>query len=665
MSRRLLVSARDGSQSSAGKTARLLVIFLLLHAQGSAHAFDWRGPSTREIQAEIHELEAEIGKYPDTLPSATPWTLGYRASSGIGRKQKIEIVLDFPNPAPVDLVAVMPATFSDDEGMLKAFGFPVRFVIERVHPDGSRGPIANFRDTDYSVSGIEPQLFSCPDNRLATGLRITVYENARNTTWWSGEYTLALSELFAFAGSANVALNSNVQATSSGNFGYVWTSEALVDGFTLFSPINRQLQHPLRSYHVHAETLEVDFDLGRACAVDGFALWPVVLSVQHNFPQASGTSFPTSIRLEALLDDGEEDRKLLYQSDADFFRPGANPFMHRIRPVKARRFRFTLKRGLPDFRTKINKRRIALGEIQLYGGGEILTAGVVPETRTFGQLSAGYSEAPEHLTDGRTSEGTIVPLRLWVEQFTARRKLERRRSSLESDLALASHRERVRNRFLAFAAVSVILILLLLVWLVRLLAARKWTRTRERIACDLHDQIGANLSSIVHSNQLLERMVESPTEMQQKLLDNCIETARATAQETRQIVHFLEGRKRTASLAKQMQESAEQILGDIEYTCNLALLAPVERLNHTRKWDLLLFFKEALNNVIKHADATRVEIFAKNTGRRTQLVITDNGRGISADRLPLLSLEARARRMQATMMVNSEPRKGAQITITI
>lgn len=620
-----------------------------------ATAAAW-GMRAQVLESEIASVSAELAMLPEIQPSVMPWTRGLSYHCNRQPDKPVVVTVTFDQPASVDLVALMPTTFLNEDNQLLSDGFPVRFLLEGVADKGAI-PIADYRTRDYPKPGVEPQLFRCIKPALLRGLRLTVTRHAPNQIWSAPSHSMALSEVMAFAGPKNVALNAQVDAPGSRDYGNVWTAEALVDGFTLFSPIDYRQREPNKEYIWTQPRLVVDFEFDEMQSVDEFWIWPLA---NRYFTPASGIGFPQKIAVAACSDYGEW--RLIYEADT-LPRPGANPLMQRMDPVRARRFRLSFSRALTDFRTDSDTRMI-LGEIQLLGNGITRTNGLNISILD-PQLGSEKGAPLSALIDGRTNEGTIIPLRRWVEQFQRRAQLQRRLTGFRTQLLAARQQERERFRLLGVVAIAVIVILALLVQVVRLLAARKWERVREQIACDLHDQIGANLSSIAHSNELIRRTIKDPTNLQRDLLCDTIETAQSTARETRQIVKYLEGRGSDERLVAQMSKTARQILGAIDSTCHWMEFSDSKVLNPSRQWDLLLFFKEVLNNVIKHSGASHVEIDVERVGRGLRLTIHDNGCGIPDNRLPLRHLEKRARRLNGTMTVETGPVQGTRITLQL
>jgi len=78
--------------------------------------------------------------------------------------------------------------------------------------------------------------------------------------------------------------------------------------------------------------------------------------------------------------------------------------------------------------------------------------------------------------------------------------------------------------------------------------------------------------------------------------------------------------------------------------------------------------QEALNNIDKHAQATRVEVTAKALTNTITLVISDNGIGFdiestSSTNLGIKIMRERASEINAIIEIDSEPLMGTQIKV--
>jgi two-component system, NarL family, sensor kinase len=79
--------------------------------------------------------------------------------------------------------------------------------------------------------------------------------------------------------------------------------------------------------------------------------------------------------------------------------------------------------------------------------------------------------------------------------------------------------------------------------------------------------------------------------------------------------------------------------------------------------------QEALNNIIKHAQATSINIYLNYNFPVLQLIITDNGIGYSLDikntGLGLNSMKNRANLINATLHIKSTINKGTEIILNV
>ena len=80
--------------------------------------------------------------------------------------------------------------------------------------------------------------------------------------------------------------------------------------------------------------------------------------------------------------------------------------------------------------------------------------------------------------------------------------------------------------------------------------------------------------------------------------------------------------------------------------------------------------QESLNNILKHAHATRVEVTLKRKATEVHLTIRDNGRGFvqteqrSIEHIGLLSMQDSVAYLEGKFTIKSEPGKGTEIRVT-
>jgi ligand-binding sensor domain-containing protein/anti-sigma regulatory factor (Ser/Thr protein kinase) len=163
----------------------------------------------------------------------------------------------------------------------------------------------------------------------------------------------------------------------------------------------------------------------------------------------------------------------------------------------------------------------------------------------------------------------------------------------------------------------------------RLEEAHAIEKERMRIAQDMHDEIGGKLSRISFLSDMARHSVPETSEAIQQI-DQVSEAAREVIRTVDEIVWAVSPRNDTLeSLTHYICRHAEEFfeLTPVELELELPPEFPAHRLSAEVRHNLFCAVKEALNNVLKHADATRVRIaFVLNTAV-FQVSVTDNGRG--------------------------------------
>lgn len=192
---------------------------------------------------------------------------------------------------------------------------------------------------------------------------------------------------------------------------------------------------------------------------------------------------------------------------------------------------------------------------------------------------------------------------------------------------------------------------------------REHNSERSRIAADLHDDIGATLSSIsIISEAALqkERMGDSLSTI--GLLEKIGRSARQTMSNMGDIVWAINPRNdEVMHLVNRMEAFAFEMLSNknievdfaAEGTERLSGLSPDHRKN------LYLIFKEAINNIAKYAQASRVQIRFEVSNNRLDLYIGDNGIGFDTEQQKkgngLRTMPERARQIGAEFRLQSQP----------
>lgn len=194
-------------------------------------------------------------------------------------------------------------------------------------------------------------------------------------------------------------------------------------------------------------------------------------------------------------------------------------------------------------------------------------------------------------------------------------------------------------------------------------------RMRLRIASDLHDDIGSNLSSIaLLSDMVRDRERLGVRERQQ--LSKISNSARTMVDALRDIVWSIDPEfDQMEDLIQRMRDTAAALLTDTRHTFrssenNIGRALDVEIRRH-----VFLMYKEILHNIARHAQATEVAIDLEAENGLFKLAVSDDGIGF----VPLASypgtglkhLKERTTAIGGTLQIQSQPGEGTLIQLTI
>ncbi len=238
-------------------------------------------------------------------------------------------------------------------------------------------------------------------------------------------------------------------------------------------------------------------------------------------------------------------------------------------------------------------------------------------------------------------------------------------------------RERSRTILLLAFAILIVVIALVLWSRSRLLArsnaailaaqqqlvesekAREADVVRTRIARDIHDQLGSDLTKLVMlSDEVTANNGKNGSTME---TTNAIKrVAREATRSLSDIVWAVDpAQDDLSSLVDRIRSHSMDMLDgtSIEHTIDCMHSGVHQRITPSTKRDIQLIHREALNNAIKHAKATRIDVLFHSSSDRITMRITDNGVGlgepVGTKGNGLRNLHRRAERIGATLQIES------------
>ena len=189
---------------------------------------------------------------------------------------------------------------------------------------------------------------------------------------------------------------------------------------------------------------------------------------------------------------------------------------------------------------------------------------------------------------------------------------------------------------------------------------------RQRIARELHDEVGQTLTGVILQVEGLAGAI--PADLREQL-DELRETARHGTVEVRRIARQL----RPEALEDLGLQSALAALA-VEFGEHAGLridrrLVPGLPLSQEQELVVYRIAQEALTNVARHANATEVQLHLERTGRQVVLTVRDDGRGLPAAAFRsshgIRGMRERAMLIQAQLTFAAPPAGGTEVQLSI
>lgn len=207
----------------------------------------------------------------------------------------------------------------------------------------------------------------------------------------------------------------------------------------------------------------------------------------------------------------------------------------------------------------------------------------------------------------------------------------------------------------------------------RIVTQNKLQESRLSISRDLHDNIGAQLTFIISSIEMLKQAFTINDEKINHRLTSISAFAKDTITELRDTIwamnhseiDFNEIRIRILNFVEKAQNSNEQINITFERDPNLDHIkfSSVEGMNIFR------ITQEAVNNAMKYSNASLISVAAKKIDNKIQIAIKDNGKGFNINETELgngiRNMQKRASELDAEFKIESSIDNGTEITLTI
>jgi signal transduction histidine kinase/Tfp pilus assembly protein PilF len=196
-------------------------------------------------------------------------------------------------------------------------------------------------------------------------------------------------------------------------------------------------------------------------------------------------------------------------------------------------------------------------------------------------------------------------------------------------------------------------------------------RERSRISEDLHDRLGALLSTVKMGFSTVESKISVLEEENRKNFSNSLTLLDRAVEEVRTISHNLaSGILANFGFEVALLDLKETVTQNTGLVMDLRITGlDAQRLPPSLEINLYRMVQELLNNTLKHAGATRFSIDINKSMRELVLVVHDNGAGfdpaVRAAGIGLKNLESRVTRLNGSMHIDSGKGNGSTFIIEI
>ena len=322
------------------------------------------------------------------------------------------------------------------------------------------------------------------------------------------------------------------------------------------------------------------------------------------------------------------------------------------------------KSGMIDSSILYAKKAVAVSQkaslpFGIIQGGELLTG--MYKSRHLTDSAFKYQEILNNAKDSLISEEKVKHL----QDLTFNEQLRQQEIAVEKN----EYQNKLWIITLLIAAVFAIAYLILYI---RKKQALQVMHIRNRIARDLHDDVGSALSSIAVFSDVINKNLKTGDEQTSSLAERIGDNARQVIESMSDIIWAVKPSNETvAEMLIRMKQLCSNLFESKEIAFQFEADEKVSlvKLPMNYRRDMYLIFKEAINNIVKYSACKNVviKLFAKDS--LFQLVISDDGIGfdttIAINGNGLQNMKARATVMGGSVAIESELNKGTIIQLVV
>ena len=581
---------------------------------------------------------------------------GYLIEKKTAPGKEVWFEIDWKKERQIEQIILVPIIYSQNRGHTSPY-FPSSFQVY-IRNSAGEALVAERRSDRVVPEFISPYCIAIPPTP-ASAVRV-VADGA------SAIGSVGFSEILVFSGHENVALHQTVSSSEPeyDQFLIRWNRNFLVDGYLPYQvgPASKTVgfrfnhtKHPLRS---------ITMDLGEVLPLSSIHLHPNL--GDSLIPQGTepGYGFPAKLSIEIAKEPLFTDAATVARYPEGFINASTRAVMFPVADLEARYVRLNIHRlfRAPHFGRSMNS--FALAEFEIFSGGIRCSTGKPIELHYSNTFESTFSaESIRTLNDGIAQYGAIPYLDVWLAELSERFDLEAELAELRHVIRLRHEKQFSRLRVAGLVIFGLALSMPALYFIHRYRQQKVIHRTREQIAADLHDDLGADLDTITMLGGLATGSNCTP-EKRASHMHDIVKIARHSSDYTRHLIRIIGEGGDGQSLLRQMRKTSERMLADYQTGFQASGHELLGRIRPGICLDILLFYKEALHNIIKHADADRDDTSVQVNGRQLRLEVSDNGTGYAGEGARISrALRKRAARVGGRAESGNNPKGGVTIRL--
>lgn len=302
-----------------------------------------------------------------------------------------------------------------------------------------------------------------------------------------------------------------------------------------------------------------------------------------------------------------------------------------------------------------------------------------------------YEPAMENILQAYRIKDSIQPISFnnRLAEMEARYSLEKKEStikllnqqSLINQLRIKEQKENIKkqNTLVIFLLILIATIIIAIYFYFRwrkqaeLLNQQNTIRQTEenermRIAKDIHDELGSGLTKIKFLSEILEMKTKDHQQIKETL-QSITGTSHQLIDNMRDMIWNMNPMNSTLdNLIARVREFSTEYLDDfpVEVTYDFPENIPSEKINIKISRNILMIVKESLQNIVKHANATKISVRIEILPV-FKLVITENGIGFNLNEKTsgngLRNMIERSKDIGATLKMSSKSGEGSILSL--